>query len=256
MAALTGLPLEAIASIERDGSPSGWRSFALWNPPPLRSIEVMEWHEKLPPGTARRRLSSLGEAARLLSLFVSHQIRTIAFVHARSVAELLLQRTHELLPSGNYIGRNLSRSLRRALSLSSPIFAFPLSSSLSPRPRSHLSSLPLRFTLHLPRTPPIASPASPPLLFLGSTHPICAVLSFPLPHPHVICLQMRCARELQATALATSRRSGGRWRRLSLGGHCSLWSRRTHSSWGWTLALSMPPSTLAILGAKPRLLNR
>ncbi|KAL3928792.1 MAG: hypothetical protein SGPRY_002238 [Prymnesium sp.] len=116
MAALTGLPLEAIASIERDGSPSGWRSFALWNPPPLRSIEVMEWHEKLPPGTARRRLSSLGEAARLLSLFVSHQIRTIAFVHARSVAELLLQRTHELLPSGNYIGRNLSRSLHEVRS--------------------------------------------------------------------------------------------------------------------------------------------
>ena len=39
-----------------------------------------EWHEKMPPGAARRRVSPMAEAARLLALLVSREIRTIAFV--------------------------------------------------------------------------------------------------------------------------------------------------------------------------------
>ena len=40
----------------------------------------------------------MAEAARLLALLVRHGLKTLAFVKARSVAELLVERTRALLP--------------------------------------------------------------------------------------------------------------------------------------------------------------
>ena len=48
--------------------------------------------------TTARRVSTLAEAARLLALLVRHGLKTLAFVKARSVAELLVERTRALLP--------------------------------------------------------------------------------------------------------------------------------------------------------------
>ena len=45
-----------------------------------------------------RSLSSLAEASRLLALLVRHGLKTLAFVKARAVAELLVERTRALLP--------------------------------------------------------------------------------------------------------------------------------------------------------------
>ena len=70
---LTGLPSTVI---DGDGAPSGGKQFAFWNPPVLDKA-----------GTRRR--SSNMEAASLLSELVCQDIRTIAFVRTRRVAELV-----------------------------------------------------------------------------------------------------------------------------------------------------------------------
>ena len=57
----------------------------------------MEWHERMAPGGAKRRVSCLSDAARLLAHLVRHGVRTIAFVLTRSVAELLVTATRELV---------------------------------------------------------------------------------------------------------------------------------------------------------------
>ena len=106
-ALLTGLPAEAIAAVADDGAPRGERVCAVWNPPerppsetdadPFCFREDVE-EERRQPGGARRRVSTLAEAARLLALLVRHGLKTLAFVKARSVAELLVERTRALLP--------------------------------------------------------------------------------------------------------------------------------------------------------------
>ena len=50
------------------------------------------------PGSGSRSLSSLAEASRLFALLVRHGLKTLAFVKARAVAELLVERTRALLP--------------------------------------------------------------------------------------------------------------------------------------------------------------
>ena len=107
-ALLTGLPAEAIAAVADDGAPRGERVCAVWNPPerppseadadPFCFREDVE-EEGRQPGGARRRVSTLAEAARLLALLVRHGLKTLAFVKARSVAELLVERTRALLPT-------------------------------------------------------------------------------------------------------------------------------------------------------------
>jgi DEAD/DEAH box helicase domain-containing protein len=70
--------------VSDDGSPSGPRTFALWNPPFLDRSR-----------TARR--SANHEASELFTALVSEGVRTIAFTRARVVAELLLRYTREAL---------------------------------------------------------------------------------------------------------------------------------------------------------------
>jgi DEAD/DEAH box helicase domain-containing protein len=74
-ALLTGLDA---ALVDDDGSPSGPRVFALWNPPFLDRTR-----------TSRR--SANHEATELFTSLVEEGVRTIAFARARVVAELLLR---------------------------------------------------------------------------------------------------------------------------------------------------------------------
>ena len=102
-ALLTGLPPAAIAAVTDDGAPRGERVVAVWNPPvrPPSDADAAPFdfgEARPPPGGARRRASTLEEAAQLLALLARHGLKTIAFVKARSVAELLVERTRALLP--------------------------------------------------------------------------------------------------------------------------------------------------------------
>jgi DEAD/DEAH box helicase domain-containing protein len=80
--ALSGLEVEAITE---DGSPSGVRHMAFWNPPYLDGEE-----------TGRRRSSNM-EAAALLSSLVGAGAQTIAFSKARVSAELVARYARERL---------------------------------------------------------------------------------------------------------------------------------------------------------------
>jgi DEAD/DEAH box helicase domain-containing protein len=127
VSALTGLHHDSVACVSRDGGPSSRRTIALWRPALLPASTTQEWHQRLAPGAARRRVSSLAEAARLLAALVSHRIRTIAFVLTRGVAENLLAATRELLPDGvkNKVGRGGGVALtRRRLSRAPSSHAF------------------------------------------------------------------------------------------------------------------------------------
>ena len=70
--------------VEEDGSPRGSKRFAFWNPP------------RLDEGSGERR-SANSEAAELLAALVGERTRSIAFVRARVVAELLQRYTAEQL---------------------------------------------------------------------------------------------------------------------------------------------------------------
>ena len=70
---LTGLPFTVI---DTDGAPYGGKRFAFWNPP-------------ITDEAKSTRRSTNTEAASLLSELVSRDIRTIAFVRTRKVAELV-----------------------------------------------------------------------------------------------------------------------------------------------------------------------
>ena len=97
MANLTGISAGEITLVAADGSPAGLKTLCLWNPPRVNPSALINWHEKLPPGAVRRRTSTLAEASRLLSKMLEHNLRTIAFVRTRAVAERLFERTRELL---------------------------------------------------------------------------------------------------------------------------------------------------------------
>ncbi|MGE5598745.1 MAG: DEAD/DEAH box helicase [Bacteroidota bacterium] len=70
--------------VEEDGAPRGPKTFAFWNPP------------RLDEGTGERR-SVNSEAAELLAALVGERTRSIAFVRARVMAELLQRYTADLL---------------------------------------------------------------------------------------------------------------------------------------------------------------
>jgi DEAD/DEAH box helicase domain-containing protein len=125
--AMAGLGSQrAVKVVSEDGSPCGRKQFALWNPPIVVDLEdddnqedhghpadsvvsqkASSSREAAAPSSAigfgavhgPRRSSSVNEAAALLGLLVTHGIRTIAFVKARNVAELLLRKTRERLPA-------------------------------------------------------------------------------------------------------------------------------------------------------------
>jgi DEAD/DEAH box helicase domain-containing protein len=69
--------------VANDGSPSGPRRFVIWNSPLI--------------GQAGERRSANTEATELLAALMSREIRSIAFVRARVVAELLLRYVRGLL---------------------------------------------------------------------------------------------------------------------------------------------------------------
>ncbi len=91
--ALTGRPMSLI---DRDGSPRGKRLFAFWNPPFLE-------------GTTSDRRSSNTEARWLLARLIHNRVQTIAFVRARTSAEVLYRYTQEDLSLANPA---LSRAIR------------------------------------------------------------------------------------------------------------------------------------------------
>lgn len=126
--AMAGLGSQrSVKVVSEDGSPCGRKQFALWNPPmvvePLDDddsqghllhhhghadsvvLQKSSSREATPSSSigfgavhGPRRSSPVNEAAALLGLLVTHGIRTIAFVKARNVAELLLRKTRERLP--------------------------------------------------------------------------------------------------------------------------------------------------------------
>ena len=98
MARLTGIDATKLSVVTADAAPAGERIVALWNPPRVEASALIEWHESLPPGGARRRASSMQEASKLLAAMLKHELRTIAFVRTRAVAERLFESARELLP--------------------------------------------------------------------------------------------------------------------------------------------------------------
>lgn len=80
MRRLTGLTPTVI---DQDGSPTGKRYFAIWNPPVV--------------GEAGDRRSAHTEASYLFSDLVSHNVRTLVFAKARKSAEIILRYARESL---------------------------------------------------------------------------------------------------------------------------------------------------------------
>ena len=96
--ALTGHPM---CLIDRDGSPRGKRHFAFWNPPFLE-------------GTTSDRRSSNTEARWLLGKLIHNSVQTIAFVRARTSAEVIYRYVQEDLSLVNQrLGRRDSGLSRR-----------------------------------------------------------------------------------------------------------------------------------------------
>lgn len=91
----TGRPIV----VSKDGSPSGPKLFGIWNPPELDEELQTSWSPTQQPGASVHRVSSYSEAATVLAELVTHGLRTICFVLVRSVAELVLKRTREKLPT-------------------------------------------------------------------------------------------------------------------------------------------------------------
>ena len=91
----TGRPIV----VSKDGSPSGPKLFGIWNPPELDEELQTSWSPTQQPGASVHRVSSYSEAATVLAELVTHGLRTICFVLVRSVAELVLKRTRERLPT-------------------------------------------------------------------------------------------------------------------------------------------------------------
>lgn len=98
-AALTGVSPHELTVVTADGAPAGMRTIGLWNPPKREPSALIEWHERLPPGAVRRRVSNLHEAAALLVTLLTHGLRTLAFVRTRAVAERLFECARDRLPA-------------------------------------------------------------------------------------------------------------------------------------------------------------
>ena len=83
MHALTGLPEDRIALIDKDSSPCGPRHHAIWNPP---------YKNELYPLFGR--IPAINETSRLACLLIKKGIRTIIFCRVRRSCELLLKQIH------------------------------------------------------------------------------------------------------------------------------------------------------------------
>ncbi|GAB2220919.1 hypothetical protein Drorol1_Dr00012078 [Drosera rotundifolia] len=92
--------LSSLELIQKDGSPSGPKSFVLWNPP-LRPKTVVESGTGDKPSTKRkivmRRSSPIMELSNLLAEMVQHGLRCMAFCKTRKLCELVLSYTREIL---------------------------------------------------------------------------------------------------------------------------------------------------------------
>ncbi|GAB2270172.1 hypothetical protein Dimus_005079 [Dionaea muscipula] len=92
--------LSSLELIQKDGSPSGPKSFVLWNPP-LRPKTVVESTTGSKPSRNRtiimRRSSPIMEISNLLAEMVQHGLRCIAFCKTRKLCELVLSYTREIL---------------------------------------------------------------------------------------------------------------------------------------------------------------
>eukprot|EP01068_Selenidium_serpulae_P000651 Selendium_serpulae@DN11169_c0_g1_i1.p2 len=101
--------------VDIDGSPSGERSIALWNPP-LKTIGKAEslkreqdrndsFFEPIPSDTAGdsdtvpMRLSPMSETGMLLAFCAMQKLQSLCFCPSRKVAELVLCRAHDYLKS-------------------------------------------------------------------------------------------------------------------------------------------------------------
>ncbi|GAB2270177.1 hypothetical protein Dimus_005081 [Dionaea muscipula] len=89
--------LSSLELIQKDGSPSGPKSFVLWNPP-LRPKTVVESTTGSKPSRNRtiimRRSSPIMEISNLLAEMVQHGLRCIAFCKTRKLCELVLSYTY------------------------------------------------------------------------------------------------------------------------------------------------------------------
>lgn len=91
-ATLLGLP---VSVVDADGSPSGPRWFALWNPPIIDQ-------------TRARRRSSYTEATVLFAQLLREGARTIAFTQARKIAELIYRQARQELESDPDLASRIS----------------------------------------------------------------------------------------------------------------------------------------------------
>ncbi|KAL7752457.1 ATP-dependent 3'-5' DNA helicase [Sorochytrium milnesiophthora] len=109
-----GVPESSLTLIDKDGSPSGQRTYVFWNPPVMRHNlpEAKEAGEssgaqpaaiKAPPAkpkdTIIRRVPALSEAARLFIFFITKHVRTLAFARTRKACELLFREVCDQLES-------------------------------------------------------------------------------------------------------------------------------------------------------------
>ncbi|RPA79417.1 P-loop containing nucleoside triphosphate hydrolase protein [Ascobolus immersus RN42] len=90
MSSLFSIPETVITHISTDGSPSGPKTYVLWNPP-LRDSD----------DPSQGRIPLIPEAAKVFVELIKRGIRTIAFTKIRKHCELLLQATHDILRSSS-----------------------------------------------------------------------------------------------------------------------------------------------------------
>ena len=91
-----GLTGRGMALVDNDGSPRGARRFVFWNPPFLE-------------GSTSDRRSSNTEARWLLTTLIQARVQTIAFVRARTTAEVIYHYCQEDL---SRVGPKLARAIR------------------------------------------------------------------------------------------------------------------------------------------------
>ena len=89
---LTGIDEDNWECISRSGAPSGEKHLVLWQPPLTA--------QKAPNGSEveeMKRKSPVTEAADIVARFIRRGVKTIAFVHVRSLAEILTKRVQDRL---------------------------------------------------------------------------------------------------------------------------------------------------------------